>query len=345
MKKTTFIILSGILVCCGYTHQTFAQETQILNANSNSTRQSSTISTDAIVLGEAFGATATSDLNANRSETSSLVDCSQEHTLADSTVGSGVGSSLNSDFKTASDITVIAGEDFTLNSVTANFLTFTGPVDPPVSATLNYYEDADGLPGALIGTETVVPTILSSMPWANPVADVYETSLEVTPFIFSGATDADTKYWIEISMGTAADQATVFWEATTDTPIEGEPAVQFNAETGVWAVPLNGTTGLPNDTQEVIYNFSGDCSPSLSVDRAVFTNFNFYPNPAQERLSLDAQQSIEQVTIFNMLGQIVLDQKVGVSNTQIDINNLSAGNYFMQVIIDGQKGVYKLLKK
>ena len=84
---------------------------------------------------------------------------------------------------------------------------------------------------------------------------------------------------------------------------------------------------------------------TLSVDSSALSNFSFYPNPVQERLNINAQQAIEQVTIFNTIGQMVLNQKVGVSSTELDIRHLTTGNYFMQVIIDGQKGVYKLLKK
>lgn len=83
----------------------------------------------------------------------------------------------------------------------------------------------------------------------------------------------------------------------------------------------------------------------LSLESTALLSFSLYPNPVQDRLNLNSQQSIDEVTIFNTLGQIVLNQKVGVSSTQLDVSNLSTGNYFMQVIIDGQKGLYKLIKK
>lgn len=98
------------------------------------------------------------------------------------------------------------------------------------------------------------------------------------------------------------------------------------------------------DTDITSGTISGVCDP-LSVDDNRIDGFNFYPNPAQDRINLDAQQSIEQVTIFNMLGQQVLNQKVGVANTQLDVSNLASGNYIMQVMIDGQKGIYKVLKQ
>ncbi|MDP2685585.1 MAG: CUB domain-containing protein, partial [Aequorivita sp.] len=177
--------------------------------------------------------------------------CSQSHPFGVAAAG-GSGSSVDSTFKTASDIVVAVGEDFTLDTIEVPFLTF-APNDPPTTANIVYYEDAGGLPGTMIGSETVVPTILSSAPWANPVAIQFMTSLAVTPFTFAGDAGSDTTYWIEISMGTATNQATVFWEYTNDIPVEGQPKVQFDSTIGTWSVQ--------DPTHEVIYTYSGDCEP------------------------------------------------------------------------------------
>ena len=177
--------------------------------------------------------------------------CSQEHPYAAGTYA-GVGSSIDSDFKTAVDIQVAMGEDFTLETIEVPFLTF-APEDAPVAANVVYYEDDGGLPGAMIGSETVVPTVLSSAPWINPIAFEFFTSLPITPFTFEGDAASDTTYWVEISMGTATNQATVFWEGTLDTPVEGEPAAQFDGTLGTWSVP--------DPLQEAIYTFDGNCEP------------------------------------------------------------------------------------
>src|SRR5690554_344115 len=178
--------------------------------------------------------------------------CAQSHPFGVDAAG-GSGSSVDSDFKTAADIIVVAGEDFTLDTIEVPFLTF-APLDPPTTANIVYYAvDAAGLPGAVIGSETVVPTILSSSPWANPVAFQFMTSLDVTPFTFSGDATSDTTYWIEVSMGTATNQGTVFWEYTDDIPVEGQPYAKFDATVGTWEIE--------DPAQEVIYTFSGDCEP------------------------------------------------------------------------------------
>lgn len=179
--------------------------------------------------------------------------CEQSHPISANAAG-GMGSSVDSDFKAATDIVVTAGEDFTIDTINTTFLTFTGPPsDPPTTANVVYYEDAAGFPGTMIGSETVVPTIVNSQPWVNPVADQYELTMAVTPFTFAGDAGSDTTYWIEVSMGTATNQATVFWEYTNDTPVEGSPAVQFDASVGTWTIP--------DPTQEVIYAYSGECEP------------------------------------------------------------------------------------
>ncbi len=178
--------------------------------------------------------------------------CNQEHPLSGLGAG-GTGSSVDSAFKSAADILVATGEDFTIDNISTYFLTL-APSDPPTTANVVYYEDASGFPGAVIGSETVVPTVLSSQPWApNPIADQYEMTMAVTPFTFPGDAGSDTTYWIEVSMGTATNQPTVFWMYTDDTPVEGSPYVQFDAGTGTWSVP--------DPIREVVYDFAGECAP------------------------------------------------------------------------------------
>jgi hypothetical protein len=184
------------------------------------------------------------------------------------------------------------------------------------------------------------------------------------PIALEGNTAADFEnrfaVFIDWNQNDVLDDAGEVYEITeTITNSNGTDGIQA---TGTIEVPAGVTAGVTRMRVKKIWENNDYLDPclgteygqvedytitvgTLSVDSAALSNFSFYPNPAQERLNINAQQSIEQVTIFNALGQIVLNQKVGVSSTQIDVSNLSTGNYFMQVIIGGQKGVYKLLKK
>lgn len=74
--------------------------------------------------------------------------------------------------------------------------------------------------------------------------------------------------------------------------------------------------------------------------------FNFYPNPAQRELILNAAENIEKVRIYDAKGVLVLEKKT--DNTQqviLDIENLSAGEYQLQIISDSQTGAASFIKR
>ncbi len=84
---------------------------------------------------------------------------------------------------------------------------------------------------------------------------------------------------------------------------------------------------------------------SLSVDENSLEDFSFFPNPAQDVINLNTRATIDNVAIFNLLGQKVLEQKVdGVSTYQLGVSTLAKGTYLMQVISDGKIGVYRVIK-
>ena len=54
---------------------------------------------------------------------------------------------------------------------------------------------------------------------------------------------------------------------------------------------------------------------------------------------------IEQVAIFTMLGQKVVDQTIGATTSQLNISHLATGTYIMKVSVNGQTGTYKIIKQ
>lgn len=72
--------------------------------------------------------------------------------------------------------------------------------------------------------------------------------------------------------------------------------------------------------------------------------FAFYPNPTNDKLNLSASQNIENVALYNILGQRVIDMNVEATQTQVSVAHLAAGAYIMEVTVDGQKGTYKVIK-
>jgi hypothetical protein len=50
------------------------------------------------------------------------------------------------------------------------------------------------------------------------------------------------------------------------------------------------------------------------------------------------------VSIYNLLGQRVMDSRVDATSSQLDVSALSPGTYLMKVSVNGQIGTYKVLK-
>ncbi len=83
----------------------------------------------------------------------------------------------------------------------------------------------------------------------------------------------------------------------------------------------------------------------LSTDENTIEGFSFYPNPTDEVLNLSSIESIEDVTIYNLLGQQVIVQDVNATSLQLDTSSLATGAYLMKVTVNGQVGTYKVIKR
>ena len=94
-----------------------------------------------------------------------------------------------------------------------------------------------------------------------------------------------------------------------------------------------------------LYNLNVDCVLILGANDNEIEGFSYYPNPTANIVNLSAQNNIESVAIFNVLGQKVVNQNINAASTQIDVNHLTAGTYIMMVKVDGITGTYKIVKE
>ncbi|HLW63247.1 MAG TPA: T9SS type A sorting domain-containing protein [Flavobacterium sp.] len=75
----------------------------------------------------------------------------------------------------------------------------------------------------------------------------------------------------------------------------------------------------------------------------VKNNFHLYPNPASDILNirLESNFTLEKVTVYNNLGQMIKTTK----ETVVNVENLSPGIYFVEVLTDQGKGTKKVIIK
>ncbi|MDC8000338.1 T9SS type A sorting domain-containing protein [Aequorivita todarodis] len=84
---------------------------------------------------------------------------------------------------------------------------------------------------------------------------------------------------------------------------------------------------------------------NLGVSDNTIAGFSYYPNPTNGILNLNSVDNIEHVSLYNLLGQVVIDNRVNATASQVDITGLSAGTYLMKVTVNGKTGTYKVLKQ
>ncbi|WP_111682986.1 FG-GAP-like repeat-containing protein [Winogradskyella tangerina] len=84
---------------------------------------------------------------------------------------------------------------------------------------------------------------------------------------------------------------------------------------------------------------------TLSIDENDALNFSHYPNPVKDKLNLRSQQIIEDVTVYNIVGQEVLTIAPKQSNVLMDLSSLNNGAYFIKLRGANTTRTIKVLKE
>src|SRR5690606_35820797 len=78
-------------------------------------------------------------------------------------------------------------------------------------------------------------------------------------------------------------------------------------------------------------------------------NLSVYPNPVEDQLIIEnefAFKDSDQVKVYNILGQsIKFDKQIDNQYIYINTTSWSSGMYLIEVLVDGKKGSYKVIKK
>ena len=83
----------------------------------------------------------------------------------------------------------------------------------------------------------------------------------------------------------------------------------------------------------------------MGTDDNAIQGFTYYPNPATDVLNLNSIETIDNVVIYNILGQQVLNDDVAATSGTLDVSNLAVGAYIMKVSVNGEIGTYKIIKR
>ncbi len=137
------------------------------------------------------------------------------------------------------------------------------------------------------------------------------------------------------------------WDSTSTIGVARTPASEitltgYNTTTKFAFYAFSDTTNEDNDF--FVDNFQITAAP-LSVESTVIEGFTMYPNPVNDILRFNALDTIETISIYNLLGQEVLNAKPNAVQTEVSMSNLTTGVYVVKVKVGNQLGTYKVIKK
>jgi hypothetical protein len=107
---------------------------------------------------------------------------------------------------------------------------------------------------------------------------------------------------------------------------------------------ITGGTHLVNPTHTPHLYLNNLNSPLGDFDFHNRINVSYFPNPAQDFVNFKTVNTIEKITVFSILGEVVLTKVVNDQNYKIDVSMLSPGSYFIKLENKGQIQTIKLLK-
>ncbi|MFC4632501.1 T9SS type A sorting domain-containing protein [Dokdonia ponticola] len=80
----------------------------------------------------------------------------------------------------------------------------------------------------------------------------------------------------------------------------------------------------------------------LSVTDVNTTEISLYPNPATDVMFIESALPIQQITVYNVLGQAILTERI--QNNQLDVSSLSKGIYLVKLTSDAGIFTQRLVK-
>ena len=82
----------------------------------------------------------------------------------------------------------------------------------------------------------------------------------------------------------------------------------------------------------------------LSVGDESFSNFNYFVD-ANNQLQLSANEPMEKIAVYNIIGQEIITKKLSNTKETIDLSSLNSGVYVASVSINGLRKSIKIVKK
>lgn len=83
----------------------------------------------------------------------------------------------------------------------------------------------------------------------------------------------------------------------------------------------------------------------LSSENFNVSKVRLYPNPATNILNIESVSNIQNLAVYNVLGQEVINREINSSSVNLDVSALNTGVYVIKTMIDGNVSSTKFIKE
>ena len=208
---------------------------------------------------------------------------------------------------------------------------------------------------SLNGTEFTSAGDVTTEDFSASVIDAAAGELTSLSITFATGYTYDTNVWIDLDNDFIYEDSELLFDgvSTSDNPTTLDASFTIPEATpdGVYNMRI-GTADSGQSTPNPCYNGSYGVTVSMTVNVTTLgisdysqMNFTYYPNPVNDQLTINAQTNVDDITVLNMLGQVVLHQSPNRSNCVVDMAALRTGVYFVQVSIGNKTETVRVLKQ
>ena len=117
--------------------------------------------------------------------------------------------------------------------------------------------------------------------------------------------------------------------------------------------PINSTAADGSLTfkftsDEAIVDYGWDaiitCTGTLGIANSNYLDYSYYPNPTNGKIIITSKDTITDVAVYTIAGQLLLNQKNNGLTTSVDVSKFATGTYFFKLKFNEKEANFKVLK-
>ena len=175
-------------------------------------------------------------------------------------------------------------------------------------------------------------------------SNLYFNEGGTSPGIFEDTTTGETgtypeDAWVHVQIYFGVDALT--YEISVDDVLVNQAPVPFQADAtlgGINFFSIDANNNYWIDNVLFVNGFIDD------IDDFATNNVKVYPNPVKDMLEIRSIESVDKISVYDVVGKLVLSNTPTVVSQNMDMSSLPSGIYLIQITIGDASKTVKVIK-